>query len=659
MLKNHKLLSAITFIIFSISPIAALSTPLANASDRQLYLDAKKAFEKNDAQLADKLTAELKNYPLVPYLHTRQITRDIAKLDDTYVSQFIRNNANTPFARDVQTARLNHLLQQKNWALFTQAFTELPIKSNRYQCELGNAEFHSGKKTEAFDIATKLWQVGYSQDKACDPLFSEWIKSGHLTSDIANTRFWNAIDTKNYVLATYIERFLTTPAHKKESELFWSIKKQPDLIEDVKLLSANNPNHGIMASYAIRQIARTDIDKAANLWLRERNRLAITQEVIDKTNEYFGMRYAKGFRDNADEMLNKLDPHFDYEKLTEWRIRLELAKQDWQSVLTLIDKLPENLQKEGRWAYWRASSQQRLNPDQSTPNYTEVTKERSFYGFLASELSNDPFYLNHRPSGITKAHKNKLSQLAAVQRIKELLSLDYQYAARVEWNYLSKQLSENDQLAMAHIAYDMGWYDQAIRGAANIKAWDDLDIRFPNPHNSLFEELTSERGIYQTWAIAIARQESAFHQYARSRVGARGLMQLMPATAKMTAKKYDVKYSGPNELFTPRTNISLGTAYLAEVLETFEGNRAYATAAYNAGPHRVKKWLKERGDLPLDAWIETIPFDETRNYVQNVLAFSVIYDVMASRNTSLFNKRESASFALNNGTTPSKQQPTL
>ena len=658
MLKTKKILSAIAIVSASISLVAHLSTAQASTSDQQLYLKAKTAFEKNDTALADQLTAELKNYPLVPYLHARQITRDIAQLDDKLVSRFIKGNEATPFAKDAQAARLDHLLQQKKWLEFTQAYAEYPIKSNRYQCELANAQYQRGDKKEAFISAKQLWQVGYSQNQACDPLFTVWIQSGHLTSSVANVRFWNAAHEKEFALAKYLERFLTTSAHKKDSELLWRVKEQPDLITDATLLSANNMQHGIIAAYAIRQIARADINQAAGLWLRDRSRLTFDQTTIDKTNEYFGMRYAKGFRDNAEEMLAKLDPEFSYGKLTEWRIRLELAKQDWQAVLTLIEKLPDDLKQEGRWAYWKVSSQQRLNPGKQKADYADVAKERSFYGFLASELTNDPFYLNHRPSGITAAHKKKLGTLPAVQRIKELLAFDYQYAARVEWNLLTKNLSENDQLAMAHIAYDWGWYDQAIRGAAKIKAWDDLDIRFPNPHSSLFEELTNERGIYQTWAIAIARQESAFHQQARSRVGARGLMQLMPATAKMTAKRYDVKYSGPSELFTPRTNIALGTAYLAEVLETFEGNRAYATAAYNAGPGRVKKWLQARGDLPLDAWIETIPFDETRNYVQNVLAFSVIYDVMASKNTSLFNKRESASLALNNGAKPS-QQPTL
>lgn len=646
MLKIKSLLSAVTIISATLGSVSPFHSAHASTSDRQLYLQAKTAFEKKDMALADQLTAQLKNYPLAPYLHTRQIKRDIAKLSDTFVSSFIAQNKTTPFADDVQIARLNHLLRQQKWDAFTAAYAEFPVNSRRYQCQLGNAQLQRGHKKQAFTTAQRLWLVGYSQDSACDPLFAKWTSQGKLTSSLASQRFWLAIQKKNFALAKYLTRFISKPAHKKDSDLFWAIKDKPNLIEDVALLKSKTPQHGIIAAYAIRQIARKDINTAANLWLRDRERLTFSQAITDKTNTYFGMRYAKGFRVNAVQMLAKLDPNYSYGKLTEWRIRLELAKQDWKDALALIDKLPTDLKNEGRWIYWKESVTHRLNPKKHQPNYSGVAKERSFYGFLASEITNNPFYINHRPSDITEGHKNKLSELAAFQRIKELLAFDYQYAARVEWNHLRKQLSTNDQLVMAHIAYDWGWYDQAIRGAARIKAWDDLDIRFANPHKSLFEELANERGIYQTWAVAVARQESAWHQYARSRVGARGLMQLMPATAKMTAKKFDIKYSGVGQLFTPRTNISLGTAYLAQVLGTFNGNRIYATAAYNAGPHRVKKWLKARGDVPLDVWIETIPFDETRNYVQNVLAFSVIYDVMASRNASLFNKLETDSLAL-------------
>jgi soluble lytic murein transglycosylase len=230
--------------------------------------------------------------------------------------------------------------------------------------------------------------------------------------------------------------------------------------------------------------------------------------------------------------------------------------------------------------------------------------------------------------------------------MRELLYLDETYQARSEWNHAQSRPSDADRHAAAHVASRWGWHDQSIRGAISSNRWNDLSIRFPHPYKALFKQYAAERGINRTWALSIARQESAFQASVQSGAGARGLMQLMPQTAAQVAKRYTVPYRSSNDLNSPETNISLGTAYLSQMLERFNGNRVFATAAYNAGPHRVSRWLEERGNLPLDIWIETIPFDETRNYVQNVLAFGVIYDVRDQQPTRMLSPAESALLAL-------------
>jgi len=199
----------------------------------------------------------------------------------------------------------------------------------------------------------------------------------------------------------------------------------------------------------------------------------------------------------------------------------------------------------------------------------------------------------------------------------------------------------------AHLVSRWGWHHQGIRGAISSRQWDDMQLRFPNPYPDLYSRHAGSRNIDPAWAVAVTRQESAFWMGATSRVGARGLMQLMPATARETARRHGISLSNLSALNDPDTNIQLGTAYLSEVAERFNGNQAHATAAYNAGPGRVNSWLKARGDLPLDIWIETIPFDETRNYVQNVLSFRVIYQRLDNHPVALFSDQEFATLALN------------
>ena len=153
-------------------------------------------------------------------------------------------------------------------------------------------------------------------------------------------------------------------------------------------------------------------------------------------------------------------------------------------------------------------------------------------------------------------------------------------------------------------------------------------LRFPLAYGVEIAESAQGNQIDTSWILAIARQESAFTPDARSPAGAMGLMQLMPRTAKETAKRAKVRYKGSHQLTEPELNLKLGSYYLASLSRRYAGHRVLASAAYNAGPGRVNSWLEQRQDLPIDIWIETIPFDETRNYVQNILSFSVIYSDM-------------------------------
>ncbi|MCY1443219.1 Soluble lytic murein transglycosylase [compost metagenome] len=171
----------------------------------------------------------------------------------------------------------------------------------------------------------------------------------------------------------------------------------------------------------------------------------------------------------------------------------------------------------------------------------------------------------------------------------------------------------------------MRWYFPAIRSISQAKYWDDLDIRFPMAHRSSLVREAGVRGLHSSWVFAITRQESAFMTDARSGVGATGLMQLMPATAKETSRKFGIPLASTQQLVVPDLNIQLGTAYLSQIHAQFNGNRVLATAAYNAGPGRGRQWLRNTRHLSFDVWVETIPFDETRQYVQNVLSYSVIY----------------------------------
>jgi soluble lytic murein transglycosylase len=177
----------------------------------------------------------------------------------------------------------------------------------------------------------------------------------------------------------------------------------------------------------------------------------------------------------------------------------------------------------------------------------------------------------------------------------------------------------------AILAQRWGWHSRAIAAAASVGDYDDLALRYPLPYSETFRQYAEDASISPTWAYGVARSESLFMRDVRSRAGAIGLMQLMPATGKMVAKQINLPYSGLDTLTNPVSNIRLGTTYLGDMAERYGGNRVLATAAYNAGPHRVDAWLPQVGDLDARIWIENIPFNETRGYVRRVLAAETIF----------------------------------
>jgi len=221
----------------------------------------------------------------------------------------------------------------------------------------------------------------------------------------------------------------------------------------------------------------------------------------------------------------------------------------------------------------------------------------------------------------------QLVQSPEMARVRELMFWGLDNTARSEWANLVSSRTPQQQAQLARYAYDRQWWDLGVQATIAGKLWDQLQERFPLAWRDLFERYTSGKDIPQSYAMAIARQESAWNPKARSPVGASGLMQVMPGTATHTVQMFNIPgYSDPAQLLDPQTNIDIGTSYLQYVYNQFGNNRIFASAAYNAGPGRVRTWLgNSAGRIDAVAFVESIPFSETRGYVKNVLAYDAYY----------------------------------
>ncbi|MDT8371811.1 MAG: transglycosylase SLT domain-containing protein, partial [Gammaproteobacteria bacterium] len=291
-----------------------------------------------------------------------------------------------------------------------------------------------------------------------------------------------------------------------------------------------------------------------------------------------------------------------------------------------ILNLDSQEQKTPVWQYWLGRSQAELgDKTTATQTYQGLIMDRDYYAFLAADKLGLSYQMNHNPIVVTAAELEEFRQRPEVLRLHEFYALNMNLEARREayqqrQNYTSRQLQ-----LLATLTHQWGWHNQSIALLGTAQYWDALDIRFPVVYDTAILKASKKQGVDPSWLFGIARQESAFNPEARSRVGATGLMQLMPETGKLIAKLINRPLKNTSELLNPDRNIELGSAYLRRVYDQHQQNPVLATASYNAGPHRVSNWLPNK-TIDADIWIENIPFTETRRYTRNVLSYAAIFD---------------------------------
>lgn len=646
--SQKRFLGIATALLVVSQPLsAALNNNAQLAEQRQLFEQLSDQVAKGRlSQVRQNLDA-LENYPLKPYLEAQVISRQLESLSAGQVNRFVEQNMHLPVTESLQQKWLNTLAARNDWGGYRSAYQLFPARGSHYKCLMLKAQMEQGDLVGKLDQVAELWIQGESQPKSCDPVFRYWQREGGLTSPIAEIRFWNAVRERNFSLARYIEKKIDQPMGKKNARLFWQVRSNPERWLKPATFSSDDHTHRIIVDYAVRRLAQKDLRLAAKRWLTLRQKLKFDQEATLALNHYLAIRLATRFYDGAETLIARLDPAHQDAEITAWRIRLALSEQQWLRVQKLIQQLPEKERLSSRWRYWQAVAEQNITGISPSSQFSQIAGDRSYYGFLASEQLGQAFSLNYEPAAFSANLQQNLLLMPSVRRMQELVQLGRFSYARQEWNLLFPSLEPEQQHALAHLAKSWQWHSQAIAGAAVIQKWNDLQLRFPLEYQALYQEFTGQQKIPLNWALSITRQESAFNPLARSGVGAMGLMQLMPKTAKQTARKLKQSLRKTDELYQPETNIALGTAYLAQMLERFNGSRIYATAAYNAGPYRVKGWLDKRGHLPLDVWIEVIPYEETRIYVQRVLEYGVVYDMMANRPARLLDDNERQLLALN------------
>jgi len=617
---------------------------------REVFLEARAALNGEESGLYESLLEKLEDYPLRSYLEyadisTRLSSRAIVGNSTAEIDGFLRRYPDTYLALRLERSWVRELALQERWQ-DVQRYHNPHNSTTELTCYALHARLLGGDRS-ALNEVEPLWNVSRSQVNNCDPVFEAWIDDGQLTPEITWQRFSKTIQAGRNSLARYVSTLM--PEQERElAELFLSVDHNPRLLEDQTLFSTRTSEMTEIVLYGLRQLAVSDPTLALSLIDDYQTQLNFSLEDSISLRRYTVQRLIFSDRIEEAEAVLLESPELISESLVSQIVREALRELDWPHVNAWISRLTQEQRDTDRWQYWQARV---LTYDGSVEGLIEAhnllklaSKNRSYFGFLAANQLDVEYEFADQPVLLSQEQIQEVSAIPAIERAYELYLIGDEPAARSEWNFASAQMTDAQVMASGRLAEQWGWHRNSIQAMIRAQYWNDLALRFPLAYAESFNATATEFSLPSHLLYAVARQESALMHDVRSSAGALGLMQLMPATGHEMAARAGLRMS-TQDLLNPDVNIKLGTRYLSELLQDFSGNRILATAAYNAGPNRVKQWLQrsQATPLPFDVWVETIPYGETRNYVESVLTYAVIYGHRTGVRLALFTDEELSS----------------
>ncbi|WP_201315351.1 transglycosylase SLT domain-containing protein [Dyella sp. EPa41] len=569
------------------------------------------------------LAGGLENYAIYPYLEAAALTHDIRQIDRAQVESYLKRYPDQIPAGDLRRDFLAELARRQDWDNFLAMYQ--PGQGDALACNALQAQLSKGAQLDFDRDLAALWAKP-KLPGACDPVLSAAHDQGLLTPQ----RLWDRIDRAADAVQPGSINAMAAWLPAEDAD---AAKRLASALSDpgTAAVAANQwpdtPRNRQAAAIAVERLARRQSVIADTAWQKLQDRFAFTPQQRDRVVYALALFHATDYDEGALSRLAALPAALQTDVSREWRVRAALAQRDWRAVLAAIDAMPATQQQDGEWRWFRARALTELGRGAEAQRVlTPLAQEPTFYGFLAADRLEQPYGIC--PIQLTSDAKREQALLAnrGLQRAFELFAVDVPRQARREWSQaLDGADADTLRLAVA-LAYRRGWYDRAVFTFNNGEALRYYEQRFPLASQDGLVPQAQEAGIDPSWAYAILRAESAWMSDARSGADARGLMQLLPSTAALVAKRNDIRWGGGETLFDPVTNIILGTRYLAQMAQRFSGSIWLASAAYNAGPGKVDQWLEARGALPPDLFVATIPYKETREYVARVMSFAVIYD---------------------------------
>lgn len=619
----------------------ALLTPpsVRSAEARDPFDKVRETFRKAYEQVDDPTakphpdSEALRNYPLYPYLQAARIRRALADAGDVLGSvdqraqTFITYYENEPVGKSLRRVWLSSLAERGRWEQFLDQY-RANLADDALECQSFTARIELERTSDLAPVIAKRWLTPRSLPD-CERAF-EWMRAQDaLTPELIEQRARMALKEANSGFAREIAAFL--PADRAAPVLQWaSLLDDPQRqIEALIATPATTvEDEALLAGWT--RYARRDRDLA----MRRFDAFTRARGFTETTASRYALALALALSwDRSPDALRYFDRVAaadldDY--ALEWAARASIWNSDWRRLANTIAAMSDTQRSLTRWRYWAARAAEH-NDDAKLARqlYESTLTDDNYYSVAAASRLGQTFAPHPERLVIDDVQLKQIAQLPALVRARELFRSEMRELANQEWAYGYDMLPQPARPQAVQLAARWGWHDQAIMTAAQLRLFNDYPLLYPQPFDREVRAASELSKLPRELIYGVMRQESLYRTDAVSSAGAQGLLQMMPDTARRTARAWKQPKPGPDALFDPDVAIVLGAAQLKSLLDRFGGQTVVALAAYNAGPNAAGRWIPPQ-PVEADVWIENIPYNETRTYVQRILWHNLVFNWLKS-----------------------------
>lgn len=579
---------------------------------------------RGDREEFRRLKPGLRGYILYPYLQYEDYRERRAHVPVDEMKAFLREHRDWAFTRGLRAAWLRSLAATGRWRDLVA--NSGGMRDTTLRCQRARGRIITGQTDGLLDEAQALWLADKSQPRDCDPVFRWLIDQGGISTNLAWQRIRLAMLAGNASLVKYLERFI--PEVQRHWLDGWLRLRHRGFAQmDLAYNWQDNAVTRMISAVALERLARRDADRAAREFTRldahfhwdKRQRAALLRSIA--------LHSAVDLGDHTSDYMQRVPLEDRDSTLLEWWARFLLGKEDWTQLAAVIRSMPEDTRGDERWRYWLAQAEIRSGrAGPKAAGLATLAKEANYYGFLAADELDQPYNICPLTPEVDAGAVGALARREDFARALELRKAGLENWAVREWEMAVRRLPTPELKTAAALAQREGWVDRVIHALGNSGDQRFYAWRFPLLWQHEITHYAALNQLDPAWVYGTIRSESAMLATARSAANALGLMQVTPGTGRRVSKKYGLSWHGSKQLKTVEGNLSVGAAFMGELLRDYQRNPVLVSGAYNAGPRAVDRWLKERPQGEAAIWIETLPYFETRDYIPRVLAFTTLYD---------------------------------